>query len=407
MYHNVELFMEPRCILDKTNERYCEMSEKEHGFLCGLLKKYQPQKVVEVGIAGGGTTAVIMNCLKEISPLAQMHSVDKSVECYRKKGKKSGYQLEEVKEYLDNYHNHNFYLGKILPDFIEEIGGGIDFCILDTTHAMPGEVLDFLTILPYLKDGSVVVLHDVGLNLSGRNANAFATKILLDSVYGHKYYNYKDDIHNIAAFIVDESTRKYIANVFSALSITWAYVPQEEELISYRKCFEKHFDEECVELYMLFLKKNVERRERDLMALQQEKDAKAKKRSEISEKHLALFKLTSKWLKLSSKNKTIASYLLERKYNRIVVYGASYLGECLITELQNSKIEIAYVLDRKIKGVVCGKQVYTPDCELQNADAIIVTPVTFFEEIYQDLSTRTSMPIISLQTIIENMELQL
>ena len=148
MYRKVTSYAEPREILEKTQEKYCEMSVEDHGFLCGLIKQFLPLKVVEVGIAGGGTTAVVMNCLQKVNPKARMFSVDLNEMCYRRENKKSGYQLEEVQEYLDNYEQHKFFRGKVLPEFIEEIGVDIDFCILDTTHALPGEIFDFLTILP-------------------------------------------------------------------------------------------------------------------------------------------------------------------------------------------------------------------------------------------------------------------
>lgn len=55
MYNQIELYMEPEIILDKMEDAYCEITTAEHGFICGLLKKYQPHKIVEVGVAGGGT----------------------------------------------------------------------------------------------------------------------------------------------------------------------------------------------------------------------------------------------------------------------------------------------------------------------------------------------------------------
>lgn len=35
---------------------------------------------------------------------------------------------------------------------------GVGFVILDTVHILPGEVLDFLTILPHLKDNAIVLI---------------------------------------------------------------------------------------------------------------------------------------------------------------------------------------------------------------------------------------------------------
>ena len=43
------------------------------------------------------------------------------------------------------------YTGGITSNFIEKIGGDIDFVFLDTVHYAPGEWLDILQILPFLK----------------------------------------------------------------------------------------------------------------------------------------------------------------------------------------------------------------------------------------------------------------
>lgn len=253
MYQKVELYNEPHSIIEKTSEAYCEMSSSEQGFLCGLIQKYSPKKIVEVGVAGGGTTAVIMNCLSLLKSDAKMYSVDLYEECYRKRGKQSGYQLEEVRDYLPNYDNHTFLLGKTLPHVIEKIGGDIDFVILDTVHRLPGELLDFLCILPYLKENAVVVMHDVTLNL-GRNGNAYATKMVLDAAVGEKYFNYEEGIINIGAIVVSEETRKNIANVFSAFSITWQHFPTRSEILAYKKIYEKFYDKECMHLFNIFVK---------------------------------------------------------------------------------------------------------------------------------------------------------
>ncbi len=256
MYKQVNLFQKPHEILSNMEEGYCEMKANEHAFLCGLMQEKKPEKVLEVGVAGGGTTAVIMKCLEYVNPDAKMYSVDINKECYRRKGKQTGYQLEEVKEYLANYANHKFLLGGVLPKFIEDIGVGIDFCVLDTTHKIPGELLDFLCVFPYLSDGAVIVLHDVAHNLLGNSIITYATKILLDSVTATKYYEFRNEISNIGAFAINRETKENIANVFSSLSITWAYEPRLVEMLAYRDCYKKFYDEECMELFDIFWEKN-------------------------------------------------------------------------------------------------------------------------------------------------------
>lgn len=156
--------------------------------------------------------------------------------------------MEEVRDYLDNYQNHTFLLGKRLPQAVHELRDDIDMVVLDTVHALPGEMLDFLCIYPYLSENAIVVLHDVTNNFI-RNEHSIATKILLDSVSGEKYFNLTDGLPNIGAFRITEETRANIENVFSALSITWCYLESLETLIEYRKQYQKFYPEECLKLF--------------------------------------------------------------------------------------------------------------------------------------------------------------
>lgn len=64
MNRNEEMYYEPLCILEHLSEYgKAEMTEEGLAFLCGLIRVNRPHKIVEIGVAAGGTTAVIMNCI--------------------------------------------------------------------------------------------------------------------------------------------------------------------------------------------------------------------------------------------------------------------------------------------------------------------------------------------------------
>lgn len=260
MYDIVECYYRPTGIIDKMETPYVEMNQKEHGFICGLIREYRPKKVLEVGVAGGGTTAVIMNCLNEFCPDAMMYSVDINEGCYKREGEQTGFQLNAVRNLLPNIENHRFLLGKELPCVIEQVGSNIDFLILDTVHIMPGEFLDFICALPFLKDGAIVVLHDISEHCRVNSPYSYCTRLLLCSVTAKKFYNVDeiDEIRgffNIAAFRIDSSTRSEIENVISALSVTWQYIPSEKMVNNYYNVYKKYYTEKQFSL----IQKTVER----------------------------------------------------------------------------------------------------------------------------------------------------
>ena len=257
-YQDVEPYLEPRKrILSKLHlpPNEPEMSEPESAFLCGLLRQHHPKKIMEVGLAAGGTSAIILQCLQMMNQSYEMVSVDLSERFYKDSAYESGYLGEEAKKYISGT-NQKRLLGKLALERIPDFGPGVDFLILDTTHVLPGEMLDFLSLLPYLKNGCVVVLHDVGLNFfrkarSQYSDYAYGNKVIFNTVRAETKYLPLLNGHygNIAAFEVDASTWKHVADCFNSLTMTWLSVPPAEQLDMYRAWYELHYDSECLWLF--------------------------------------------------------------------------------------------------------------------------------------------------------------
>lgn len=190
MYKTVELYSKPEEELRKVMDQYySEMTSFQTAFLCGLIKEEQPRKIVEIGVSAGGTTSTILFCLKILNMKAEIYSVDLAEKWYRNENYKTGFVVNKLFENSKVEKNlHQFLLGHSIPFFLDQIGNNIDFLILDTTHVLPGELLDFIVCLPYLRDGCVVVMHDTIENhLTCRNAE-IATKLLFDTVTAEEKY---------------------------------------------------------------------------------------------------------------------------------------------------------------------------------------------------------------------------
>ena len=148
----MEIMYEPRELaMEKVTrvENEPEMSEFESAFLCGLIKKNNPRKILEIGVAAGGTTAIILQCIDYLgmNECCEVISVDLNKKFYRKDGWDTGFLAEEIKAKLKRDVNHKFMLGKVLAEQIEIIGDKIDLVILDTVHFLPGELFDFPVLL--------------------------------------------------------------------------------------------------------------------------------------------------------------------------------------------------------------------------------------------------------------------
>lgn len=246
-------YMEPRDIYEKIGTNASELSEAEHGFICGLIRKYKPKKIVELGVSGGGTSVLVLNCLQKLGLNdTKMYSVDLSETYHFNPDKKCGFQIDEAKPYLKNIDNHKLILGKILPEVIEDIAkdGKIDFIILDTTHYLQGELMDFAIAIPFLADNAVVVLDDTSFWFEGENRWAFATKVLFDlCISPNKYYaETPDGFSKIVGFTMPEKTSLWKKNIFDALSMPWHYFA-DNQIKVYENIVNKYFDKDILDSF--------------------------------------------------------------------------------------------------------------------------------------------------------------
>ena len=111
--------------------------------------------------------------------------------------------------------------------------------------------------------------------------------------------------------------------------------------------------------------------------------------------------LLNHWLELKNEGKSVASYFEDMVYKHIAVYGMAELGNRLMEDLEKSSIQIDYGIDRDISCSISRiDEVYYPDDELPETDAIIVTPYSMFDEIKELLERKVKCPIISLEEVI-------
>ena len=201
---------------------YSEMKKNERYFLSGIIRYLKPAKILEVGIARGGGSSIILNAIKDF-PQSHLFSADYCEKCYSGgTDKLSGFLVDE--KFPELKSKWTVYRGG-------DISRGIDLLVLDTAHIHPWETLNFLCILPFMKPGSWCVLHDVSLPYLRGRENDLACRYL----YGHVVTDCRimpapdenaiPHFSNIGAFHITEDTVKYADNLFESLLCTWAAIP--------------------------------------------------------------------------------------------------------------------------------------------------------------------------------------
>ena len=111
-------------------------------------------------------------------------------------------------------------MGDYASAFIEKIGNNIDMAYIDSAHFEPGEILDFLIVLPFLKKNAVVVFHDIANQMTkSKDRNEWASYIIFNAIRGKKFLPSGNNIliHDIGAIILDDNQEKYYYDYFRLL----------------------------------------------------------------------------------------------------------------------------------------------------------------------------------------------
>lgn len=217
-----------------------KMTVIQQRFLNGLIRKERPRKILEIGTSCGGSAAVMLNAIKD-DPDARLYSVDLAKNCHENPNKPIGYLVRErfseliAPETLGSEGSGEKwtpFFGGYVSDFLETIGNEIDFCLLDSSHLLPGEILDFLLVLPYLKENVVVAVHDTALHMIVADVDhryAYTPNFLLMNLAdGEKCFvnehRSDDALPNMGALrLASVSTdADYVDTLFRMLTLPWS-----------------------------------------------------------------------------------------------------------------------------------------------------------------------------------------
>ncbi|AGF58309.1 gas vesicle protein [Clostridium saccharoperbutylacetonicum] len=118
------------------------------------------------------------------------------------------------------------------------------------------------------------------------------------------------------------------------------------------------------------------------------------------ERYTTYYNMLNQWLILKTEGRSLEEYFKENNYNKVAIYGMGELGCRLYEDLKDTSIEVKYCIDRNLDGVYSELDVFSLDDELEEVDAIVVSPVYDFEVIEKNISEKVDYSVISLEDVI-------
>ena len=244
------------------------MGFDEFAFVNGLIRKFRPKKILEIGVCSGGMSAVILNAIMDIKD-SFLYSCDLEVKHYLNSQFEVGCVVKNnFPEFLNKW---KLYTGNTTAAFIEEIGNNIDFAFIDTAHVMPGEVLNMIEILPFLKKNAVITFDDIDHQVRKslfKLTDFYPCNNLLFSVLRGKkiIYNQKNNnifnFRKLGAVILDNDQKNYYFEYFYLLSNNWSYMPNKFEIDLIRRLVEKYYKPYYLSMFDKAIELNYEKLKR-------------------------------------------------------------------------------------------------------------------------------------------------
>lgn len=194
------------------------ISEYDSRFLAGLVNFANARKVLEIGVASGWSSAVLLKALSGLDGDRKVIGIDLSRDYYLDASIPTGRAVDEtVPDLLPNYR---LLTGRLAFDAMAEVGP-VDFGFIDGHHMHPWATLDMLSILPFIERGRWVAMHDLNLCTFERHAHRNRAPFYLFYLWPDQKLHSTQQPAMIGAVIIDRNPVDYLPILLEILYTPW------------------------------------------------------------------------------------------------------------------------------------------------------------------------------------------
>ena len=197
------------------------LSPEDECFLDAMIDRLRPDRVYEIGVASGSSSAFILNSMAAYADPSRiwLHSYDIAEKCYFDPAYAVGDATRVMVPGLLKHWKLN--AGQTVLDVPRETEAR-SLYFIDADHSHPAPTLDLIALLSRLKPGDHVILHDINLPrlFDGKFPDAGA-HWLFDDWTGPRFAS-DAPIPNIGTIVIPEDKNLVRTSLTKTLSRPWA-----------------------------------------------------------------------------------------------------------------------------------------------------------------------------------------
>lgn len=196
-----------------------EISAADCVFLAGLVASTGARNVVEIGVASGWSSAVILHAL-ESAGMANyaVNGIDLSPTFYLDASRPTGAAVAEMLPELEGHYV--LHTGRLAYEVTPELGPiGLGF--IDANHLHPWATLDLIALLPFLSAGAWVAMHDINLCRFPRHKHRNRGPFYLFGSWPGARLNSTEALPMIGAVLLERQPADYLDVLCEILATPW------------------------------------------------------------------------------------------------------------------------------------------------------------------------------------------
>lgn len=191
-------------------------SRERISLVLGVLDKYKPNNMVEVGVSAGILSGALIYKALQYTKSPLLYGIDAGEYCYFDDSFSIGAGLYDSNLDLSPYFS--LHTRKKAVDADDIVKCKLDFAYIDANHCHPWASIDLLCLLPHLAEGAIIGFHDTNHEIITTYAHAGVHTFR--SLEAEKFEDSRLD-HLGSGFCVYSSDGHFLNSLLDSFLLPW------------------------------------------------------------------------------------------------------------------------------------------------------------------------------------------